>query len=120
MYDSHSFDWATQLLRDTNGEGVDAVLNSLNGAHILLIFSALSVFKHSVTAKLTLGCRLLHFTTVFFQNLEKIWEYLQCYKHIEVGLPGRGWFCEIFTLPNFSFYFLQVFFIFLIFCVILL
>eukprot|EP00026_Physarum_polycephalum_P000465 Phypoly_transcript_00466.p1 GENE.Phypoly_transcript_00466~~Phypoly_transcript_00466.p1 ORF type:complete len:1508 (+),score=196.62 Phypoly_transcript_00466:129-4526(+) len=35
-YDSHSFQWAADLLRDTNGRGVDAVLNSLHGAHIEL------------------------------------------------------------------------------------
>lgn len=36
-YDSHSYDWASQLLNDTKGRGVDAVLNSLNGVHILLL-----------------------------------------------------------------------------------
>eukprot|EP00026_Physarum_polycephalum_P000035 Phypoly_transcript_00035.p1 GENE.Phypoly_transcript_00035~~Phypoly_transcript_00035.p1 ORF type:complete len:2948 (+),score=330.54 Phypoly_transcript_00035:176-8845(+) len=42
VYDSRSFDWADQLLRDTQGNGVNAVLNSLHGTHIELGISVLA------------------------------------------------------------------------------
>lgn len=37
VYDSHSFTWASELLENTQGRGVDVVLNSLYGAHIHII-----------------------------------------------------------------------------------
>lgn len=45
VYDSHSYEWAPQLMRDTDGRGVDAVLNSLHGTHILFqLFSPPSIY----------------------------------------------------------------------------
>jgi hypothetical protein len=48
VYDSHSFQWASQLLSDTKGRGVDAVLNSLHGAHIYVFptFITVHINKH--------------------------------------------------------------------------
>ena len=40
-YDSHSHAWYDELMEDTEGEGVDVVLNSLAGHHIALCLEAL-------------------------------------------------------------------------------
>ncbi|MBE7171675.1 MAG: SDR family NAD(P)-dependent oxidoreductase [Williamsia sp.] len=40
-FDSHSFSWYDELMQETNGEGVDVVLNSLAGHHIRLCLEAL-------------------------------------------------------------------------------
>lgn len=41
-YDSHSYSWAKELMIDTNGKGVKAILNSLIGKHIQLGLDSLS------------------------------------------------------------------------------
>ena len=40
-FDSHHFDWYDELMAATDGEGVDVVLNSLAGRHIILSLEAL-------------------------------------------------------------------------------
>ncbi len=40
-FDSHSYDWYSELMEVTQGEGVDVVLNSLSGRHIELCLQAL-------------------------------------------------------------------------------
>ena len=40
-FDSHSFDWADDLMTATAGEGVDVILNSLAGRHIVLCLRVL-------------------------------------------------------------------------------
>lgn len=42
VYDSHHYTWASELLKDTNGRGVNVLLNSLHGAHIELGFQVLA------------------------------------------------------------------------------
>lgn len=41
VFDSHSFEWYEDLMKATDGEGVDVVLNSLAGHHIELCLQAL-------------------------------------------------------------------------------
>ena len=69
-FDSHSFDWYDELMKTTDGEGVDVVLNSLAGHHIELCLQALraggwhcEIGKVDVYADNKLGMR------VFRKNL---------------------------------------------------
>jgi len=63
-FDSHSFSWYDDLMRATDGEGVDIVLNSLAGHHIALCLDALrpcgrhlEIGKVDIYADNTLGLR---------------------------------------------------------------
>ena len=63
-FDSHSFSWYDDLMRATDGEGVDIVLNSLAGHHIALCLEALrpcgrhlEIGKVDIYADNTLGLR---------------------------------------------------------------
>ena len=69
-FDSHSFSWYDDLMRATDGEGVDVVLNALAGHHIALCLEALrpggrhlEIGKVDIFADSTLGLR------VFRKNL---------------------------------------------------
>ena len=63
-FDSHSFSWFEDLMRATDGEGVDVVLNALAGHHIALCLEALrpcgrhlEIGKVDIYADNTLGLR---------------------------------------------------------------
>jgi len=63
-FDSHSFSWYDDLMRATDGDGVDIVLNSLAGHHIALCLEALrpcgrhlEIGKVDIYADNTLGLR---------------------------------------------------------------
>ena len=69
-FDSHSEDWYDELMRATRGQGVDVVLNSLAGRHVLLCLQALraggwhcEIGKVDIYADSALGLR------VFRKNL---------------------------------------------------
>ena len=69
-FDSHSEDWYDELMKATRGQGVDVVLNSLAGRHVLLCLQALraggwhcEIGKVDIYADSALGLR------VFRKNL---------------------------------------------------
>ncbi|MXZ49611.1 MAG: SDR family NAD(P)-dependent oxidoreductase [Rhodobacteraceae bacterium] len=79
-FDSHSHDWYDSLMADTNGEGVDVVLNSLAGRHIRLCLQSLrpggwhcEIGKVDVYADSNLGMRVirknLRFVTIDMDRL---------------------------------------------------